>query len=112
MPSTEKIVELSNTLGRIIAILEWDDEQHWCKVIAKVKYNLDASKTSNAIDALLGIYGGMGSFNDLVIGQSMENGMFSWKDGAKEKNEELNQLRSVAYQLAIALREKNSMETA
>jgi len=106
MTFKETVIELLENLDRIIAILEWDQETHWLTLIQNTKQDLDEEKFSLAIQRLLGIYGGMGSFNDLVIGQSMVNGKFSWKDGAKEKNEELSQLRSTAYQLARELREQ------
>ncbi|MCP4143609.1 MAG: hypothetical protein GY755_25535 [Chloroflexi bacterium] len=104
MPTQEKVEELSKILESIIAILAWDDEKHWQETIIKIKQDLDDAKIASAIRRLLGIYGGMGSFNDLVIGQNYKNGEFAWKDGAKEKNAELSTLRTKAYDLAIALR--------
>ena len=107
MMSVEKTrTELLENLDGIIAILEWDGESHWRNTLQRIRQKLSGAKYLSGIQELLGIYGGMGSFNDLVIGQSYENGKFAWKKGASEKNEELNQLRSETYHLAIALKEK------
>ena len=74
---TKQLIEI---LDPIVAILDADGESHWRKWIASSKSRLTNSDYSG-IEHLLGAYGGMGSFTDLVIGQSMVNGEFCWKDG-------------------------------
>lgn len=69
----------------------------------KSKSRVEASDFSG-ITHLLGAYGGMGSFNDLIICQQMVGGKFSWKDGHIEKNHELDRLRSKAWELADAIK--------
>ena len=55
----------------------------------------------SGIDILLNAYGGMGSINDLLIGQVTENGKFvAWKDGYQEKQNAFDSLREEAYIVA------------
>ena len=96
-----KIKKLMKILSDIIELLEWDDEVRWREVIIEVQQDLDASKISTSIDLLLSIYGGMGSFNDIVLGKVIKNGKFiRWKSKTKEKNKKFNALRLKAYDLA------------
>ena len=95
--------ELIGVLSELAELLDSDGERHWRSVILTVRSGLEASDHS-AIERLLGTYGGMGSFNDLVLGQTSKDGEFAWKPGHKEANERLNALRSRAWQLAQAIR--------
>ena len=95
-PKTKQLIEI---LDQIIAILESDGESHWRKWIATSKSRLTNSDFSG-IGHLLSAYGGMGSFSDLVIGQTMVNGKLHWKERAGETNERLDALRTEAYRLA------------
>lgn len=92
-------LELIQTLDEIIDILQSDDEIHWCAWMAKARDRITRSDYSG-IEYLLSAYGGMGSFNDLVICQSVVDGRFAWKDGYKEKNSKLAELKHKAYELA------------
>jgi len=46
----------------------------------------------------------MGSINDVVLGQSYNNGVFDWKSRRIELNEEFAALRSKAWELANAIK--------
>ncbi len=94
-----KLDELLEVLNDIIQLLESDGEQHWSKWIRQSRERLRNSDFSG-IEHLLSAYGGMGSFNDLVIGQSHENGESRWREGHVERNSRLNELRSKAWKLA------------
>jgi hypothetical protein len=95
-PQTQKLIMV---LDELAALLESDDENWWRQRMIEAKRRLEASDYSG-IEHLLASYGGMGSFNDLVICQEQRDGSFSWKDGYREKNERLTQLRSSAWELA------------
>lgn len=99
-PKTQELVEV---LGSLIELLRSDGETHWSAWMAKSKARLEASDFSG-ITHLLGAYGGMGSFNDLILCQQMVGGRFSWKAGHEEKNDQLSQLRSRAWELADAIK--------
>jgi hypothetical protein len=60
----------------------------------------------SGVEKLFSSYGGMGSFNDLVIGQSNVNGEFSWKPQAQLNNVRLDALRTEAYELVQAIRQE------
>ena len=99
-PKTKELIEV---LTSIIDLLKSDGETHWAAWMRKSKSRLESSDFSG-ITHLLGAYGGMGSFNDLIICQQMIGGKFSWKDGHIEKNDELSRLRSEAWELADAIK--------
>ena len=98
-----KLDELLETLDEIIQLLESDGEQHWSRWIRQSRERLQNSDFSG-IEHLLSAYGGMGSFNDLVICQSYENGESQWQEGYSEKNDRLNELRGKVWELADAMR--------
>ncbi len=66
----------------------------------------------SGIEHLLSAYGGMGSFNDLIIGQTNHNGEFAWKQNYQEVNNELNHLRGQAYQLANWIKHNHELRDA
>ena len=99
---TTDLDELLKILDEIIQLLEADGEQHWSKWMRQSRDRLQNADYSG-IEHLLSAYGGMGSFNDLVICQGYENGEFRLKDGYVEKNDRLSELRSKAWELADAI---------
>jgi hypothetical protein len=91
--------ELIKVIDEMIAITTWDNSD-WMIWLTKCKTELESSDY-HGIERLLGGYGGMGSFNDLVVGQSHdEKGTFKWRQGYKKKNSRLSHLRSKAYEIA------------
>ena len=99
-PNTSSLVVV---LSELIELLERDNETHWSKWMRKAKSRIEASDYSG-ITHLLGAYGGMGSFNDLILGQSLQRGKIVWKDNQAELNEELSRLRSEAWELATYIK--------
>ncbi|MBK5435670.1 hypothetical protein JFV30_02015 [Pseudomonas sp. TH32] len=97
-----KTAELIDVLGDLATLLESDGDNHWSRWMRKAKTLLQASDYSG-ITYLRSAYGGMGSFNDLVLGQSSEGGVFSWKPGYKELNDRLDELRNKAAQLSTEI---------
>jgi hypothetical protein len=90
---------LIKVINEMISITEWDNSD-WASWLIKCKKELENSDY-HGIERLLGGYGGMGSFNDLVVGQSHdEDGNFVWRKGYKRKNNQLSGLRSKAYEIA------------
>jgi hypothetical protein len=94
---------LIEVLDELAELLESDGESHWRAWILRARARLEDGDTSGA-EYLLSAYGGMGSFNDLVLAQSYVNGSFSWKPGHEKLNERLTALRSEAWTLAQALK--------
>ena len=94
-----RLDELLEILSEIIKLLESDGEQHWSRWMRRSRDRLLKSDYSG-IEYLLSAYGGMGSFNDLVICQSYEDGQFRWKVGHIEKNHRLDELRGNAWEMA------------
>lgn len=102
-----KITQLVTILEQLIELLESDGENNWSNCIKKSKQRILASDYSG-IEQLLGSYGGMGSFNDLIICQSTSEGRFQWKPGHKEKNEKLFELRNMAWEVANEIKRGQS----
>jgi hypothetical protein len=94
-PKTE---ELICVLGQLAAMLESDGDTHWSLWMRKARARLMDSDYSG-IEYLQSAYGGMGSFNDLILGQSDENGVLCWKPGHVELNERFDELRNEAAKL-------------
>ena len=91
--------ELVGILGELAALLESDGDRHWSVWMLRAKSRLEEADYSG-VDYLLGAYGGMGSFNDLILGQTQSGGQFDWKPGYIELNDRLDKLRSRAWHLA------------
>ena len=94
--------ELIGVLDQLALLLESDGETHWSVWIRKVRTRL-LNDDASAIEHFRAAYGGMGSFNDLVLGQSQIDGVFCWKPGYVELNEKFSELRDKAAQLADSL---------
>ncbi|MHC8401677.1 DUF6966 domain-containing protein [Pseudomonas sp. MDT1-17] len=95
-PKTE---ELICVLDQLATALESDGDARWSLWMRKARALLLDSDYSG-ITYLLSAYGGMGSFNDLILGQSYDDGVVSWKSGHVELNEKFDKLRNEAAQLA------------
>ena len=96
-----KAAQLVETLDEIVALLRSDGEQHWSEYIDDCRSHLMADDYYG-IEKLLRSYGGMGSFNDIVVGYESATGR--WKPKSDAQNGELNLLRSRAYELAEEIR--------
>lgn len=104
-----KTQELVCVLAKLASLLESDGEHHWCAWMLRAKARLENSDYSG-IDYLLGAYGGMGSFNDFIAGQSTVAGQFVWKPGYKELNDEIDGLRNRAWSLAKDIKRNHVIE--
>jgi hypothetical protein len=107
-PKTRRLIEI---LDQIVAILDADGEKQWRKSMASAQSQL-AKGDLSGVDQVLGGFGGMGSFNDLVVGQSHINGQFCWKEGAQEANARLDDLRAEAFRVASFIRHNPDREQA
>jgi hypothetical protein len=106
-----KLNELLEILNEIIQLLESDGEQHWSKWMRQARARLLNSDYSG-IEHLRSAYGGMGSFTDLVICQSYENGEFRWKEGHVEKNVRLDEMRGKARELTDSIRRDHTLSNS
>jgi hypothetical protein len=99
----EDLQRLIAMITETVAVLESDGEAHWCAWLIRIRSSLEAGDTYGARELLSG-YGGMGSFNDLVLGQATQNGQFAWKPNAEELNKRFDGLRSEMWQVANQIR--------
>ena len=87
-----KTEELISVLDELVAVLESDGEEHWSQWMSDARTRL-ADSDSSGITKLRSAYGGMGSFNDLILGQSYRDGVLCWKPGYGELNQRFYRLR-------------------
>jgi hypothetical protein len=99
-PKTEELICI---LDQLAIVLESDGDTHWSFWMRKARALLLASDYYG-IEYLLSAYGGMGSLNDLILGQSYVDGVLSWNPGHVELNEKFTELRNNAEQLANAIK--------
>jgi hypothetical protein len=104
---TEMTFELVKTLDELAEVLECDGDRHWSAWMRMAADKLRAGDASGA-DYLLRAYGGMGSLNDLILGQTHVNGSFAWKPNHMALNERFESLRTRAWQLAQNMRRSRS----
>ncbi|MBI6853985.1 hypothetical protein YA0002_14515 [Pseudomonas cichorii] len=94
----KKTEELISLLDELIAVLESDGEEHWSQWMRDARSQL-ANSDPSGIAKLRSAYGGMGSFNDLVLGQSYRDGVLCWKSGYGELNQRFYGLRDEVYRV-------------
>ena len=81
---------------------EDDEEQHWMSYMNEVRALL-LRGDRRAVKKLLGAYGGMGSFNDLVLGHRVVDGESVVRDDMAVLNDRLDGLRTSAWTQAKEL---------
>ena len=86
-------MEIKHCCIEIYKLLEVVNENHWIKEFEFFMSELEYSETKDLLRKLLKIYGGMDSFNDLVL---YKNGML-----CSYENERLDNLRKELYQILI-----------
>ncbi|MCT4648344.1 MAG: hypothetical protein N4A74_25375 [Carboxylicivirga sp.] len=76
----------------ILELLEKNNEKSWSLVFKKIVDDCDSSDIKTLKRSILKYYGGMGSFNDLII----------YKDGKVfiDENNRLDDLRSKLFSIA------------
>jgi hypothetical protein len=98
----QRIEELIDVLEQLIKVLESDGEMHWSRWMRKAQ-TLLMDSDYYGITYLLSAYGGMGSFNDLVLGQNADKGPYAWGPRHVGVNNDLQELRGKAAQLAFEI---------
>ncbi len=92
--------ELTQVLQELVELLRACGERHWR---AWLQADLDRLRAGDmyGLEHLLAAYGGMGSFNDLVLDRI--NGHTADARETGDANQRLRDLKSSAYSLATAL---------
>jgi hypothetical protein len=97
----DQLAELKSSLDQTIALLREHGERHWLGWAERCRHELHVYDAA-AFDHILGAYGGMGSFNDLVI--LGRNGHFVAPEREAAVNDRLGRLRTAISTSATALR--------
>jgi hypothetical protein len=97
--------DLMAALDEVIALLDRTNEPHWRDWMANARARLHRADVSG-LDKILGAYGGMGSFNDLIIGyrsapvDNKGSTRMEWDDDGRAMDERLCHLRGLIAELA------------
>ena len=67
----QQFIDLSNTTRELIGLLVETDEKFWLMVMRRAVVKVDAHELAGAT-LILGCYGVMDTFSDLIIGKSLE----------------------------------------
>ncbi|WP_237055816.1 DUF6966 domain-containing protein [Microbulbifer sediminum] len=88
----------------MIELLE-SDGSRWSQFFQKALAAFDQSEYQRCSEIIMSGSGGMGSLNDLVLGQTTDrNGNFQWKPGYEELNNSYQDLLSSLYAFAHGIR--------
>ena len=96
-----KTTELCERLRETSALLRAAGESHWAKWMDTSLRRIENSNLSG-VDHLLGAFGGMGSFNDLILMSA--NGHSISDADYRDVNDRLDLLRSQLSELAREVR--------
>ncbi|WP_236790627.1 DUF4911 domain-containing protein [Amycolatopsis sp. GM8] len=99
--ASDSIGGLNADLDSLLVLLDDADEQHWSRWFRAARRDL-SNRDAYGLRRILQAYGGMGSFNDLVI--HPRNGHTISPDEARQVNERLDTLRTQIYRVAHQLR--------
>lgn len=88
----------------MIELLE-KDESRWAQFFQKALAAFDRGEYLRCSEIILSGSGGMGSLNDLVLGQTTDQrGKFQWKQGYEEMNNSYQELLASLYAFAQGIR--------
>ncbi|WP_201279547.1 DUF6966 domain-containing protein [Pandoraea fibrosis] len=105
-PKTQELVEV---LAKLADLLKTNGGQHWRAWLLRAKARLENADYSG-IEYLLQAYGGMGSFNDFVAAQSAIDGQPTGKPGYVELDDEIDGLRTKAWELATDIKRNHEVQ--
>ena len=95
-------------LIEMIAWLESENSDLWAKHFKRALAAFDSNQFLNCANIITSGSGGMGSLNDLVLGQSTNaKGEFCWKPNADELNKKYMHLLGELYVFSKALQKGN-----
>jgi hypothetical protein len=94
-----KTKELLSLVSEMYELLRSDMDDHWSRSFAKAGQEL-MNGDLHGIERILGMYGGMGSLNDVILGQQVIDGKHSYTENAPQLNERFMKLKSEIYALA------------
>lgn len=110
----ERLQRLQNALTEVQEVLSIFGEDHWSEWFARCETALEASD-AHALDEILRAFGGMGSFNDLVLRHplkglrsSVEIALQStgWTEEEQAANAHIRELGSIIWAEATALKKE------
>jgi hypothetical protein len=68
----QQFADLASSTQRLISILQEADERYWLRTFRRALPLVEANKLAGATH-ILGCYGGMDTFSDLVVGEDLRD---------------------------------------
>ena len=100
----DEVERLISKTEELIQFLKAHDQDHWANWFSE-SLILTKNKKAEGLQKVLGAYGGMGSFNDLTLQVTLEDGSINIPE---ESNKRLDQLRGEVGNLASDLWKKHN----
>ena len=94
--------DLTTILSRCATLLQQAGESFWSQKIQKILLDTNSDLTLRHLNEILSWYGGMGSFNDVILSQINGHDMDDLEED--DLNARLDQLRETIYNEATAKR--------
>jgi hypothetical protein len=95
-------------LTEMISLLEEEKSDWWVKHFKRALLAFDSSEFLNCANIIMSGSGGMGSLNDLVLGQTTNaKGEFCWKANADELNQKYIHLLGELYAFSKSVQKGN-----
>ena len=92
-------------LEEMLQLLREDGVTGWVPLFTSAKQAIEAGNPQECGRIILGGSGGMGSLNDLVLGQTTDSrGNFAWKPGYEKMNNRYQTLLDSLYEFAHNVR--------
>ncbi len=93
--------ETQRDLEEMVALLEADGWDHWANFFRRALSLLHSGNIVDCGTHILSGSGGMGSLNDIVLGQGKNaDGQFEWKPGYEEQNKRYSALLTSLYEFS------------
>lgn len=67
---SKKNIKIINVIHEIVVLLSNNNEQYWAEIFSSFEKNFQLNPEMTS-EKILSVYGGMGSFNDLVLCNNM-----------------------------------------
>ena len=95
-------------LTEMIALLEEEKSDWWAKHFKRALSAFDSNDYLNCANIIMSGSGGMGSLNDVVLGQTTnDKGEFCWKPNVDELNKKYMHLLGELYSFSKSVQKGN-----
>ena len=99
--------DIEQHISEMIQLFDDDGWDSWANFFRKALLLYQNGEIAKCGQHILGGSGGMGSLNDVILGQDNRDGQFQWKPNYKETNRRYNELLAKLYGFARQSNQSN-----